>query len=73
MESVDQALSFFKHMQGKIRFSHGKMIKVQRIPTLVSPLSSCLSPYIKFLYSLYYNIILCFTKTITFLSLGKYY
>ena len=40
--------------------------KYPRIRTLVSPLSSCLSPYIKFLYSLYYNIILCFTKTITF-------
>ena len=29
MEWDDQALSFFKHMQGKIRFSHGKIIEVQ--------------------------------------------
>ena len=41
--------------------------------SISDPLSSFLSPYMKFLYSLYYNIILCFTKTITFLSLGKYY
>ena len=45
--------------------------KSKKIPqdsdlSIPDPLSSCLSPYIKFLYSLYYNIILCFTKTITF-------